>query len=216
MGGREERRRRSEDIHRFATRLKRSRVRGLLTRVIDRVPLHAIALSQFYILEAMGGPNVVCVRGAGEVRPGTPADIPGMEKLEGKPAWKFAQRFDRGDRCLVATSGGAVVAYEWFSEQRPFVEELTTYPIRVPADAMFAYDGYIHREFRSRGTFIRLQAGSVDLMRSCHAQRMMTSVYVGNESSLSAHLRLGFRPLYSVQTLTVLGHRYFAERDLPG
>lgn len=201
-------------MHRLATRLRRGRALGLLNRLIEHVPLHAIALSQFHILEAIGGPQVAYVRGVGEVRAGTPEDVAGMGQLEGKPARKFQVRFERGDRCLVATSAGEVVAYEWFSAHRPFVEEITSYPIKVPDDAIFAYDCYVHREYRARGTFIRLKANAHDVMRSCNAARLQTAVYSGNESSLSAHLRLGFRPLYSVRTLTVLGHRYFVEREI--
>lgn len=214
MVAREERRRRSEAINRLAVKLKQGRGIGLVNRVLERIPLHAIALSQFYVMEAMGGPQVACVRGAGEVRPGTAEDAPGMGQLEGKSLRKFLGRFERGDRCLVATSGGAVVAYEWFSEHRPFVEEATTYPVVMPGNAIFAYDGYVHADYRSRGTFIRLQAGAVDLMHACHAERMLTLVYAGNESSMAAHLRLGFRPIHRVQAFSVLGRHFFVERDI--
>jgi L-amino acid N-acyltransferase YncA len=100
-----------------------------------------------------------------------------------------------------------VVAYEWFSAKSQQTEERYGYTIPIPGDALYSYDAYTAEAFRGRGLWRQIIAGAAELMKREQRNRLIAHVDFGNDVSMTAHAKVGFRPIGRYLFLNVFGAR---------
>jgi len=122
------------------------------------------------------------------------------------------KRFISGDYCLVAIANGRIVGYEWFSSRNQHIEDRYHYKLVIPPYAVCAYDAYILEEYRLTGIWVKFKVCLAELMNELGKRLVITMIDYGNEASIRAHLRYGFRRVKSVFFLRILGLRMFRER----
>jgi GNAT superfamily N-acetyltransferase len=189
----------------------------LAQKLLRRVPLRPIDVGQLCFLQLNGLPTVppAMLRGQADVRLATPADLPGLVRLQNKTDM-FRERFAQGDRCVVAMIDDQLVGYEWFSENPFHHEAAWGYRITIPGGFVYAYDAYIEPAHRNTGVWLRFKAYLAEWMAARGKQGVLTFVDYGNWPSLRTHLRFGFRPTESVVALRVIGVRLFRKARAVG
>lgn len=121
----------------------------------------------------------------------------------------FRERFQRGDKCVVATIGALVIGYEWFADGGAHLESTWGFLIAIPRDFVYAYDAYIDPAHRNTGVWLRFKAHLSQLMKTSGKRGVLTYVDYGNWASLRTHMRFGFQPTESVLAFKVLGMKLF-------
>ena len=122
--------------------------------------------------------------------------------------------FDLDASCIVVRDAGRVVAYVCafagtyhltYDDYGP-----RTLPIALDAHAVYLGNCFIRPEYRLRGLFPHLLAACV--ARAPAGARVFGHIDVGNDHSLSSHLRLGFTPLMTITCLSIGRARFFFQR----
>lgn len=181
-------------------------VQGLL----NRVPGRPFRVARFFLL-SLSEPATSIARGFGSVREGTVADVAGMCLLEDKEK-VFCTRFEDGELCVVAVHDGRIIGYEWFSDKAFHLEGRYKYRIEIPEDSIYAYDGFIQREYRLRGIWVLFQKYLLDQLQLLRRKRIIAMVDHGNDASLKAHLRFGYVVLKEVFYCRVFSRDSFTEK----
>ena len=104
-----------------------------------------------------------------------------------------------------------MVAYEWFSAKDHQIEERFGYTITIPKDAIYAYDAYTSEAFRGRGIWSEIIAEALVLMREEQRSRLISHVDYGNDVSMTAHMKVGFRPVQRYLYVSVFGLRFLKQ-----
>jgi len=192
------------------TQLARTPPLLLVQKLLRRVPLRPVDVGKLCFLELNGIPKVPAsmLRGHVDVRFATPDDVDALAHLQNKTSL-FRQRFDDGDRCVIALVDGRIVGYEWFSENSPHHETGWGYDITIPGDYVYAYDAFIDPAFRNTGVWLRFKAHLAEWMAARGKSGVLTFVEYGNWPSLRTHLRFGFTPTECVLALRIMGVRLF-------
>lgn len=178
--------------------------------LLNRIPGHPFQVTRFFLL-SLSDPAENAMRGFGSVREGTPADVAGMRLLEDKEAL-FCRRFEEGEFCVVAVHDGRIVGYVWFSDKAFHLEERFKYRLEIPEDSIYAYDGFIKREYRLRGIWVLFQKYMLDQLRILGRKRIIAMVDYGNDASLKTHLRFGYVKTRDVHHVRFLDKNFFSEK----
>jgi hypothetical protein len=182
----------------------------LVQSVLRRVPFKPIDIGKLCFLRLDRIPSVPAgmIRGAAAVRTATPDDLPALVRLQDK-AQTFRERFNRGDRCVIATVGAMVVGYEWFADGGAHLESTWGFLIAIPRDFVYAYDAYIDPAHRNTGVWLRFKQHLSQWMTATGKRGVLTFVDYGNWASLRTHLRFGFQPAETVLACKVMGFKLF-------
>ena len=180
--------------------------------LLTKIPGRPLQIARFFVLE-FPGTTAKTMRSSVNVRKGELTDIEGMCLLENKEDL-FRKRFAQGELSVVAVHDGEVVGYEWFSTKPMHVEERFNYQLEIPEDTIFAFDALIKREYRLRGIWLLFQKFKLETGNALGRQKIMTMVDYGNNPSLKAHLRFGYRVIRNVLRVRVFSKNYFLEKQL--
>lgn len=123
--------------------------------LLNKIPGRSLRLALFFLLD-LAKPLARNARGFAKVREGTLADVGGMHLLENKEEL-FFQRLKEGEFCVVAVHDSRIVGYMWFSDKAFHVEDRFKYRLTILEDPIYAYDGFIKREYRLRGIWVLFQ-----------------------------------------------------------
>lgn len=123
--------------------------------------------------------------------------------------------FDDGASCITVRDSRRIVAYAcWFGDTYHLTyDNYGPRTLRIALCERTVYLGncFIRPEYRMRGLFPQLMAACVALQPA--GTRFLGHVDVGNDHSLSSHLRLGFEPRLTVTCLAIAQHaRFFYQR----
>lgn len=182
----------------------------IVQKLLNRIPGRPLSVSRFFLL-SLSDPATTAVRGFGTVREGTPDDVAGMCQLENKREI-FTTRFKAGEYCVVAVHDTRIIGYEWFSDKAFHLEDRFRYRLEIPQDALYAYDGFIKREYRLRGIWVLFQKYMLEQLRIRGRNRIITMVDYGNDNSLKTHLRFGYVKTRDIRHLRFLNRRFFNEQ----
>jgi L-amino acid N-acyltransferase YncA len=167
---------------------------AILHTVLDRVPFQPIQFAIYRRYEFPGYPDPP--RQPAETmstRPADPSDLERLVRCLDKRSI-YERRFQAGEHCLVAVVDDAIVGYEWFSTKNRLYEERYRYPITPPADALYAYDAFTSEAHRGRGVWSQILLAATELMKRERRSRLISHIDYGNEGSMAAHAKVGFRP----------------------
>ncbi len=176
---------------------------ALVEAVLHRIPFRPIRAEYFERLELREPPTPLA-EGEIQVRAADLRDVDLLVRCRGRNS-NFDSRFREGEHCLVATVDGAIVGYEWFSSKDRHTEERFRYSFPIPSDAIYAYDAYTSETHRGRGVWRGIIAGSAELLRRGRRRRVVSHVDFGNDTSMTAHAKVGFRPIGRFLYLDLLG-----------
>jgi GNAT superfamily N-acetyltransferase len=178
----------------------------LAQKVLRRVPFRPVDVGKLCFLRLEGIPQIVpgLLRGPGLVRAATLDDLDALETFRSRRD-VFLDRFNEGDRCVVAEIAGRIVGYEWFCDRDIHEETAWGYRIVIPAGYVYAYDAFIDPRYRNSGIWLRFKAYLADLMRETGHIGVLTFVDYGNWPSLRTHLRFGFKADTEVFVIKILG-----------
>jgi L-malate glycosyltransferase len=179
---------------------------SLLASVFNRIPFRPVQILYFQRYELNGSPPARRQTGSAPTRLADRRDLEALVRCQDKRAI-FEQRFAAGEHCIVATVDGSVVAYEWFSAKSEQTEERYGYTIPIPGDALYSYDAYTSESFRGRGIWKQIIAGAAELMKGEQRNRLIAHIDFGNDISMTAHAKVGFRPIGRYLFLNVFGAR---------
>jgi len=180
--------------------------------LLNRIPGRPLGVARFFLL-SLSGPPENTVRGFGAVREGTPDDVAGMCQLENKREI-FTTRFKEGEYCVVAVHDTRIIGYEWFSDKAIHMEDRFRYRLEIPEDTLYAYDGFVKREYRLRGIWVLFQKYMLEQLRTLGRQKILTMVDFDNDNSLRTHLRFGYVKTRDVHHVRFLNRRFFREKML--
>lgn len=195
-------------------RVARTPLFVLLQAALARLPFHPLEVAWFYVLQ-LSPPSAPRAdrRSKVAVRFATRLDLHSLVACQDKRAL-FLERFDTGERCVVATVDGKVVGYEWVCIADTHEEERYRYLMRIPPSAVYVYDAYIAPEYRLRGVWVFLKLHIAEFVRQLGRQTIITMIEHGNGLSMRTHLRYGYSAVRRIGHLRVLGLRLFFEREL--
>ena len=144
------------------------------------------------------------------LREASVSDIEELTKCQGTPVEDFLKRFDANDHCVVALVRGEVVGYEWFC-YRPFcIEDRYSYKLDIPADTLYAYDAFVVPQYRRLAIWKQFHTRYLkDLMPRLDRCKVLAMVDSGNQLSMTAHLRLGYKLLRKVFIAKLFGRSFF-------
>ncbi|TMQ50447.1 MAG: hypothetical protein E6K71_02540 [Candidatus Eisenbacteria bacterium] len=175
---------------------------ALVEAVLHRIPFRPIRAEYFERFELRGAFPPLAT--ALEVRLADTRDVEPLVRCRGKSS-NFESRFAAGEHCVVAIVDGSIAGYEWFSEKERHVEERFGYAFPIQDDALYAYDAYTSEAFRGRGVWRQVIAGAAGLLKARGRTRLLSHVDFGNDTSMTAHVKVGFRPVGRFVFLDVLG-----------
>ena len=147
------------------------------------------------------------------IREADAEDISPMCLLENKRGL-FEKRFSAGERCILAVKGEQIIGYEWISTKNIHIEERYNYPLKVPDDAVYAYDALIKPEYRRQGIWSSLQKYTIYTASCDGRKKVMVMVDHDNQISIQAHLRFGYVFSKKVQIFILLGKVFFREKKI--
>jgi GNAT superfamily N-acetyltransferase len=178
----------------------------LAQKVLRRLPFKPLDVGKLCFLRLEKAPSVAprLLRGPGIVRRATPDDLDALVLLRNQPSI-FMDRLTNGDYCLVAEVDGRIVGFEWFCEAKHHDETAWGYRIVVPPGFVYAYDAYIHPQYRNCGIWLRFKAHLGDRMMRTGKVGVLTFIDYGNWPSLRTHLRFGFKPDTEVFVVKIMG-----------
>jgi L-amino acid N-acyltransferase YncA len=163
----------------------------VLHAALERIPFRPIHVACYQRFEMD-----VCPReGEGKgtsVRSADARDLESLVRCLDKRR-TYERRFAAGEYCLIAIVGASVVGYEWFSAKSHQVEERYGYTITIPGDALYSYDAYTSVEYRGHGIWRQILIGASELMKKEGRNRLIAHVDYGNDGSMRAHEKVGFR-----------------------
>lgn len=103
------------------------------------------------------------------------------------------QATQRGDLCLGAFEGGALVGYVWFAyASAPHVAGVW---VRVPQRVVYRYKSFVRPAFRGRGIAAALYGAADRLVGRPGRDTVVSCVHLQNFASIAATLKSGSRPL---------------------
>jgi len=185
-----------------------------LRNLLQRIPFKPLDVNCVYFLEYTGIPrrDAAFSRGGCDVRSATLDDLPGITECQKTPE-TFLRRFQVHDHCVVAVVDGRIVGYEWFCDKPAHIEERYSYEIKIPGDAIYAYDAYILPGHRLSGIWLKFKIIYLrDLMESLHKTKIIVMIDRGNRMSMSTHLRFGFKVVREVFVLKLFGRTFSWEK----
>jgi GNAT superfamily N-acetyltransferase len=206
---------------RFVNRTRGLRRRPLLVNLrslLQRIPFKPLDINCLYFLEYVGIPpqHANFLRGRAEVRSATLQDLEGLTKCQNK-LLTFLKRFKSDDYCVVAVLDGRIVGHQWFCDKPFHVEEVYSYKIEVPPDAIYAYDIFILPEHRLAGIWFKFHCLYLrELMQKLQRHKIIGMVEYGSRLSMNTHLRFGFKLFRRVLVIKMFGKSMFIRRTFRG
>lgn len=178
----------------------------LAQKILRRVPFKPLDVGKLCFLRLDKAPRVApgLLRGLGVVRRATPDDLDALVLLRNQRSI-FLDRLANGDYCLVAEVDGRIVGFEWFCERENHDETAWGYRIVIPPGFVYAYDAFIHPQYRNCGIWLRFKAHLGDCMTRTGKVGVLTFIDYGNWPSLRTHLRFGFKPDTEVFVVKIMG-----------
>jgi GNAT superfamily N-acetyltransferase len=116
-----------------------------------------------------------------------------LSQVQDKPDL-FAERFRRGDVCVVASVDGESAGYVWAQHGGVHREERFGFPVPVGPSQIYYYDLFVRSEFRGRGLFRALLHRLELYARHVGATELCAIVEWQNKRSNELHRRFGMRP----------------------
>ena len=130
-----------------------------------------------------------------ELRPLAPAELlfhcrdPELDLREAM----IREALRRGDLCLGALDGGALVGYVWFAyEIAPHTDGIW---VRVPPRAVYRFKSFVRPSFRGMGIAPALYGAADAVVGRPGLDSVVDCVAVHNAASIAATLKSGSRPL---------------------
>ena len=184
----------------------------IVQKLLGKIPGQPVKIARLFIMELPVFPvekilNELIIREAGA------EDISSMCLLENKRDL-FQKRFSAGERCILAVKGEQIIGYEWISTKNIHIEERYNYPLKVPDDAVYAYDALIKPEYRRQGIWSSLQKYTIYTASRDGRKKVMVMVDHDNQISIQAHLRFGYVFSRQVFVLMLLGREFFREKRM--
>ena len=162
--------------------------------------MHQVAKrGQLHVLRVFSRPLVPEARSAPppglDLRPLGQAELlaysrdPGLDLREAM----IREALQRGDRCLGALDGNALVGYVWFAYGiAPHVEGIW---VKVPPRAVYRFKAFVRPSHRGRGIAAALYGVADPLVGRPGLDTVVDCVAVQNLPSIAATLKSGSRPL---------------------
>jgi GNAT superfamily N-acetyltransferase len=136
-----------------------------------------------------------------DVRAAVPVDISLLrvseitEYREFRPETDEAElrsRFDDGQRCFVTRHAGRIVSARWAAVDRVWINYLSQ-ELRLAPDEAYPYDLFTTPEFRGQAVSPVTSAEMLRHFQRAGYRRMVGTVLPGNEASLRASAKTGYR-----------------------
>jgi hypothetical protein len=180
------------------------------------VPLLGLDVNCFHCLEFEGGSlaRTPVLAENIEIRQGSARDLEGMSACGNYPE-RLPERFKSpGEHCVLATSRGKVIGYQWFSEKPARMEERYSYKVEIPLDAVYGYDAFVLPQWRRSKVWTEFHRTYLrDLLSMLGRRRIIVMVDRGNAVSMNAHLRLGYKLYQKIYILKIAAKSFCFKRD---
>jgi GNAT superfamily N-acetyltransferase len=164
--------------------------RALMHQVAKRGGLHVLRV----FCRELGAAACSATRPALELRPLAPAELlshcrdPELDLREAM----IHEALRRGDLCLGALQGSALLGYVWFAyEIAPHVDGIW---VRVPPRAVYRFKSFVRPSFRGMGIAGALY-GAADAVVGRPGRAAVVSCVAVQNASIAATLKSGSRPL---------------------
>lgn len=165
----------------------------IVNDVVEKLSAKKIKIHKFFVLKLIE-PKNLRLRTRCKVREGTYEDIDEMAELEKKSRDVFLKRFRDGDICFVSiNSDRKVIGYAWCTRKEFHTEERFNYCLLIPDDAIYAYDGFIDKNYRLSGIWVALQYKILEKARQEQKKYIITMVDCDNYNSINSQLRFGYQ-----------------------
>jgi GNAT superfamily N-acetyltransferase len=187
----------------------------LVQALLQKIPFQPIQIAHFEVLRLDAVSRHFALRGdrQGFYRIATSADMESLVRCLDKRD-TYGKRFQAGDLCIAAIVDGQIIGYEWLCVGSKHVEERYGFQVRIPEDAIYAYDAYVLPEYRRKGVWLRLQGCIVDWLEKCEKKSVIAIVDYGNDLSRKAHTGYGYSPIQAVSYIRVLWSKSFKVKEI--
>jgi hypothetical protein len=188
----------------------------LLKRALDRIPWLPISLDIYYFFSYTGSPpQKIRHRFAGTIREADINDLDGIVTCSGRNKRAlFKQRFASEERCVIAiTKDGAIAGYGWASTKSQHQEDKTKCTFEIPQGMIYIYDWFIQPNYRLTGLWV----GFIHFLMSDEIYDPNRGIFGfishGNDASLKAHIKFGFKAYKRKIILTIAGKIFVIDRS---
>jgi GNAT superfamily N-acetyltransferase len=165
--------------------------RALMQQVAKRGGLHVLRV----FCRELGSAARSATRPALDLRPLAPAELlshcrdPELDLREAM----IQEALARGDVCLGALDGSALLGYVWFAYQTaPHVDGIW---VRVPPRAVYRFKSFVRPSFRGMGIAAALYGAADVFVGRPGRAAVVDCIGVQNAASIAATLKSGSRPL---------------------
>ena len=109
------------------------------------------------------------------------------------PEGMIREVYRRGDRCLGALHGAALVGYVWFAYG--FAPHVDGIWVKVPPRVVYRFKAFVRASYRGRGIAPALYDAADPLIAKPGLDTVVDCIALQNQPSIAATLRSGSRPL---------------------
>ena len=110
----------------------------------------------------------------------------------GRPQHVIEQRLAAGTRCLIATNGGQLLGFQWFTLRDYEEDEVRClFELRRVDKCAWDFDIFVFPEARLQPVFTRLWDTCNELLRKNSVDYSLSRINAFNRGSIRAHSRLG-------------------------
>lgn len=143
-----------------------------------------------------------------------------LEQLAGRfpdQTRAIAERWQRGQQCLLVKFGGAIVGSTWLVQGLQEVDTAYGWRFRLPkGGGIWCHNNFVEPQHRLRGAFLSGMRGMWEFARSNGQPALYGTIDALNEVSLRAHRAAGWEVAATVRFLAVLGFRVFLATSAGG
>jgi len=189
----------------------------LFQKLLRRLPCSAFDVNCLHCLEfeISGEQQPPIANSRLQIREGTRLDLDRMASCQNFPE-RLPERFEAHEHCVIATIGSKVIGYQWFCDKPTRIEERYSYPVQIPADALYGYDAFVLPEYRQMKVWTAFHTTYLQtLLPRLRRRRIIAMVDQTNAVSLRAHFRLGYRLFRKVYVLKLFGKSFWVARQSP-
>ena len=119
---------------------------------------------------------------------------------------KFKGRLKEGDKCLLSVYKDTIIGYIWIMKGQ--MELTFSRNIFLPEHRIYIYNGLVLKQFRGKKVLNAMDCFLIDQFKSEHKKILVTTVEAGNESSIIARKRIGFKEVGSIIIFSFVGFDY--------
>ncbi len=119
-------------------------------------------------------------------------------------AKKYAiERFEKGDRCLLAKYRGEIMGYFWIMNRAMELSQFNHIPL--PDHKAYLYRAFVVQSYRGQRILCAMHNYYYELLKAQGKTNILEIISIWNKSSIKAHKRIGMKPIGMIMQIRFFG-----------